>query len=315
MKPSLPILTLVGLVGMAVAIAVAKQADPPTELNQQTLDTSEEATSQTQAQSLLAHAIVTLERHRSVVARIRQSVDLFGHKPVGTGIYLEQRSQQGVLLRMSLRIQVGDQTSSLLHVCDGRDLWQYRNLSGKETLTRIDVARVRRALGESSSIDRLDGIGNWIGLGGMPKLLRGLYGNFDFTLLGNTSLTGQVPVAVWKLQGQWKPEKLMELLPDQETAVREGRPLNLGKLPLPVPHQVVLYLGRADEFPYRVEYLRSEPDTENGNSPRGRAINTIEFIEVNLNTPIHPSRFVYNPGDLEDVDETGHFLKSLGLGE
>ena len=89
-------------------------------------------------------AILTLESHRSVSASIRQRGSLFGQEPVGSGVFLQERVGNRLLFCLELRIQMGDKTSSLVHVCDddGR-LWVHEKVPGQRAaLTRIDVERV-----------------------------------------------------------------------------------------------------------------------------------------------------------------------------
>ncbi|MFH1920057.1 MAG: hypothetical protein ABIP48_09250 [Planctomycetota bacterium] len=266
-------------------------------------------------QELLRSAIRRLERRRSISAKIRHSIDLFEHKLVGSGNYWEERSHRGLLFRMELKIQLGDEPSSLLHVCDGRYLWMYRKLAGGESLSRIDVERVERALQESGDIQELAKVDRWPGLGGIPRLLRGLHRAYEFVSVEETYLEGREgPLPVLRLEGEWRRAKLAKLLPEQEKAINAGRTADLSKLPAHLPDHVILFLGKADAFPYRIEYRRRGPHEGEGEDvSRDRALVTMELSEVNLNATIHPTSFLYNPGDLECTDQTVPFLKKLGL--
>jgi hypothetical protein len=261
----------------------------------------------------LEQAILALENRRSVSAKIAHTVDLFGHKPVGSGIYLEERSDRGLRLRLQVRIQLAGQTGSLLHVCDGQYLWMYEKLGDSESLTRIDVQRVQEALEESGNIREIGKTGWWPGLGGLAKLLRGLHAAFDFPTVEQTRLH-QPPLPVWTLRGQWKPEKLAELLPDQKRNLAKGKPVDFEKLPPHVPEHVVLFLGQTDRFPYRIEYRRRQSSEDAAeDAPEDRAVVTIKLNDVSLNGSLHPTHFLYSPGDLPISDGTGQFLKSLSL--
>jgi len=318
MRSKLPVLTIVGLSGAGLALfAAIAQVEPPQVreggyLPRDNSQTEVHANNTISGQELLKHAILTLENRPSVSARIRQSVDLFGHKPVGSGVYLEQRSEGKPLFRLEMRMQLGSEPSSLLHVCDGRHLWQYRKIREAETLSRIDVGRVAEALEESGKLHEIAKVGYWPGLGGLPRLLRGLYAAFDFTSVEETRLADQIPV--WRLRGEWKQARLAKLLPEEDLA-ETGKPVDFSRLPPHLPDHVLVFLGKTDEFPYRIEYRRRAPNghqTENDSG--GRAVVTVELHQVDFNAPIHPTRFLYNPGDLEYSDDTDHFIKSLGLG-
>ena len=262
---------------------------------------------------LLEQAILTLESRHSIEATIRYKADLFGHKPIGLGVYQELRAGSGLdhelRYRYELRTQVDDQPSSLVQVCDGRYLWTYCDLGGGRSLSRIDVLRVREALENMSDISVSGDLGDLSELEGLSKLLRGLHAAFEFSLVGQTRLAGQL--AVWKLRGQWRREKLAHALPNEQLA---GEPPDLTKLPGHLPDHVLLFLGKADGFPYRIQYRRRESERQPAaDAASDRSILTMEFFGVNLNASIDPARFVYHPpGDLECSDETAEYLKSLG---
>jgi hypothetical protein len=119
-------------------------------------------------------------------------------------------------------------------------------------------------------------------------------------------------VPVWRLRGQWKPEALGD--PASETEKDEqGRAGGFENLPAHVPDHVILYLGQADWFPYRVEYRRRTRRQGSVDDWQDRSLVTMELLWVDLNAEIDPTQFLYNPGDLKYSDETAPFLKSLDL--
>ncbi len=253
--------------------------------------------------ALLEAAVRTLEAHNSVSAKIRQEVNLFGKRLFGSGSYWEQRQGPNHLLRLELKIQLGDQTSSLLQVCDGRFLWTKCKLPDKEELGRIDVARARQALEQAGKIPGQGNLGVLPGLGGVPRMLRGLYAAFDFTS-AQPGRWGKHKRPVWRLEGRWKPEQLVKLLPDQKQTIQAGNFPDLSKLPEHLPDHVVLLLGQEARFPYRIEYRRTDGCAT-------RVMVAMDLYDVDINVPIDPNRFVYNPGDLKYSDETDRFLESL----
>ena len=153
------------------------------------------------------------------------------------------------------------------------------------------------------------------GLGGLPKLLRGLDANFLFTTAerGRYAETPTTQRAMWRLQGGWQPAQLPRLLPKQAAAIAEGKPADLRQLPRYLPDRVVLFLGFDDLFPYRIEYRRAvDKKGDSAAADKGRLLVSIDLDEVTLNAGIDRTRFVYNPGSGEPVDQTGAFLQSLG---
>jgi hypothetical protein len=264
-------------------------------------------------QALLERAVLTLERHRSLSAKIRQSGSIFGQEPIGTGLYQQQRAGEGLLFRLDLRVQLGEEASSLANVLDDqRRYWTYEKVPGEEAvLTRIDVQRVEDYLQETGQMERLGSVQEWPGLGGLPKLLRSLYTAFDFTSVDEAELAGQRPVPVWRLIGQWNPSRLAQMLPeDRQEAVADGR-VELTRLPPQLPEQIVIFLGKDDLFPYRLEYRRETVPTsakEEEWPPQWSM--TLELFEVSFNAVIPEGRFKF-PTSLDYTDKTAAFLEGL----
>jgi hypothetical protein len=268
---------------------------------------------QPQAQAILETAVRILERRGGVSARIHQQIDLFGKQLVGSGVYFQQRSGQQHLIRLELRIQAGDQQCSLLQVLSppsskGHYLWTHRKLPGEEKLSRIDVVRAAAALEKAGDLPGRGAEGMLQGLGGIPKLLRGLQAAFDFSSAQRGRFDG---LPVWRLQGQWKPDRLAEILPDQKATIEAGEPADLSKLPERLPDHVVLMLGQEDLFPRRIEYRRRNAEKD-GRREESRTLVTMELFDVKLDTPIDRTRFIYNPGNTAFTDETENFINSLG---
>lgn len=264
-----------------------------------------------EAQSLLQTAIIQMERHRSIEATMTERVELYGKQLVGTGRYLEERSEEGLRLRLELMFPVGTEPCVLLQVCNGRYFWRYEKFSGPAAVSRIDTARVAQALEEKGDLPQPGKIGNWPGLGGLPRLLRGLNAAFDFQRIEETEL-GRLRAI--RLQGSWKPERLARLLSGQNQAAKNANGSELDRLPPHVPHYVVLYLGKQHLFPCRIQYCRNVKPPGPGLPPaKDIAIVTMDLPEVTFDAPIHPREFHYDPGPLQYVEETDRFLETLGL--
>jgi len=145
-------------------------------------------------------------------------------------------------------------------------------------------------------------------------MVRGILARFDFVKAESIRWSDQ---PVWRLTGQWKPRELVKLLPDQKEAIESGQAADLDKLRQHLPGRVVVFL-LMQEAPllFRVEYHRAV--TERGDepdAPTSKAIATLQLHDVDLNVPIDPNRFIYNPGQLMFEDRTEAFLKSLGTKE
>ncbi|MEE8450373.1 MAG: hypothetical protein V3R99_00610 [Thermoguttaceae bacterium] len=277
-------------------------------VQQESYDQSDESPD---PQSLLEDALRILEMRRSVVARIRQEIDLFGKRLVGSGIYLEQLQGRDRLVRLELKIQHGEQASSLVQVAalpdkNGRRfLWTKRKVLDTEQLSRIDLDQVAKELERADTeTPRFDQPAMLQAEGGLAKILRGLHASFDFTdaQLGRLGKQGQL---VWRIQGQWKPEQLARAVPKLREEGRAATPLDPSRLPPHLPDLVVLHLRHEDLFPYRIEYRRTVSQRST------RAMVTMEFYDIVVDMAVSPRRFEYNPGDLDYTDDTADYLDSL----
>lgn len=264
------------------------------------------------ADRLFNQAIWVMEHRLSVAARIRHRVDLFGKQIAGRGTYLEQSPGREGRLRLELTIQLDTGLdSSLLQVGDGRYLWTYRRMLDKSTLSRIDLVRVGEALEKAGRTPSPGKPGQWLGLGGLPRLLRALHDGFDFYQVERSQIGD---LSTWTLHGRWKPAMLARVFPDHREAIHAGADVDLPPLPEHMPVQVRLWLGEDDWFPYRIEYLRAVPEAETtAGGPAGKPIVVMELYEVTLDGTLDPARFTYSPGEHTPVDATDSFLSSLGL--
>ena len=275
-------------------------------------------------ESLVGEAARQLLLQPSLEAKIRQRVNLFGQRLVGAGVYRQLMDGQELRLKLELKLQTAGQITSVQQISDGRFLYIRRDWPGRETLSRIDLQRVRKALSESP--DRPpNGALPGLELGGLPKLLQSLENDFQFSDPRPETIG---PLPVWVLEGRWKTEKLVRLLPDQRADILAGKPPRLAELPAHLPNSVVVVLGRDQSiplFPYRIAYRRQSPangaagDEVGGGKPESsgapRSIVTIELFEVRSRIALDPLQFNYQAGEQEVVNCTDLVLRRLGAAE
>ena len=262
-----------------------------------------------------------MESHCSISANIRQQGELLGQRLNGGGRYLEVRQGACPLVRLEMTIQTGEQVTTLMEVCDGQTQWTHRKLPSGESLTRIDVAKVEAAQERAAEAAVKSGKVTMLpGLGGLSRLLRGLHAAFLFDR-AERGMVGDQPM--WKLEGGWRPDYLVKLLPDQKTAIEKGRPADLSKLPQYAPDRVVLLLRQQDLFPARIDFCRTAVRREGQDEPpEVRSLMNLEFTDVNFSVPIDPGQFLFTPGTRETttgthepIDKTEDFVRSLGVGK
>jgi hypothetical protein len=262
---------------------------------------------------LMSSAVTAIESQPSISARIRQKIHLLDHELIGSGSYEQIGRQEQRRFRLELKVPVGESMSSFQRIHTGKYLWVCEELGSQTTLAQIDVEHVRRVLaqgrGPQAGTNPTGGIA--MPLEGLPKLLASLNESFQFTTLRQGYLD---QLAVWQLEGTWRPAVLAEWAGDQKAKVLAGEPINWKALPWQLPGRVVLTLGHDDLFPYRMEYLRDATSKQGDADPAGM-IATLEFFEVRLGGPIPPQRFVFQPGNRTVVNGTEAYLKQLGITE
>lgn len=270
------------------------------------------------SQLLLLDAAQRLSQYRTISARLRQRIQLFDQALVGTGNYFQLLGSDNQLLsRWEMKIQMGDQVTSMQTVRDGRFVWIHENLpddgkmplvAGSATprptrsrLRRIDLRRVptQTGAGEGGQI----AVGPVVG--SLAQLLYQLDRHFEFGPRKSATLYDQ---PVWILRGRWRA-----------TPPTNGEPVPAPVMPLPIPDRAILVLSQADLFPYRLEYWKKS-STSNGSGKTGggtrneRPLVTMEIFEVSTNSQLDPLIFSYHPHDSEvDVDSTDLYLRQLGL--
>jgi hypothetical protein len=263
------------------------------------------------AEETLQAAIREIDRYESIVAKVRQRAALLGKELVGSGTYVQGPVRYN-LVRLELSLRVDDKQTTLLQICDGKQLWTHRDLWGETKLTCLDAQRVLAALQRNEAAQKRAAV-EGLALGGLPRILRELQRCFQFDEVLPSKL-GSLPVRV--LKGHWRTDRLKTMLPDQAEAIAAGSPADLSRLRAHLPDEVLLYVGRDDLFPYRVEYRRT---TDNhmaaffGDTHGPAILFALEFYEVRVNSPVDPLQFVFTPGTARFEDQTDAYIAGHGL--
>jgi hypothetical protein len=276
-------------------------------------------------------AAIQLERRDSVTARLQHKVNLDGFQLTGVGSYWQQGRGDSLRVRMELRI-VGQQ-SSLLQVSNGRFLWTDLRLPTGRDVSGVDLRQLRSDPSWSRAENELPpGQASWSPMqpelvtttGGLPALLASLGSHFTFMAPQAMRLTFSPPlveettsVPVFAVVGHWKAEKLSELLStDKEKIDKENDDGEHKELPVPsrLPREVLLLVGQADLFPYRIEYRREisvAPGTSVPYQLSSAPMVVLELSDVAFDSPIAASQFDYSPGDTKWDDRTAERLDQL----
>jgi hypothetical protein len=290
---------------------------------------------------LLIQVVAQLERRASASARLRHQVFLGRQQLYGIGRYWQQGS--GEDLRVRLELQIAGQEAALLQISNGHYLWLERRLPTGRSVTGIDLRQLRGELrvGESNLDELKPGEANWLTTqpelaahsGGLPSLLASLGENFSFyppQAMRLAAPQGPEPqpasFPVFAIVGHWRHEKLAALLKessgpndaDQEPSTLNSQPSALNSIPARLPKEVLLLVGQADLFPYRIEYRGLEtPVSANRDGPpipyqlSTKPMVVLEFTDVAFDVPIAPGQFDYSPGDAEWDDQTAALVQRL----
>jgi hypothetical protein len=320
MKSILPSL-LAWIWMMAAAITVADDAHPP-------------ATDASAGDQLLSQIIAQLERRDSVVAHLRHQISLDGRQLAGVGAYWQQGSGEDLRVRLELQV-TGPQETSLLHVSNGRFLWSDVKLPTGRSVTRLDLRQLRsdslQAATELAAIQ--PGQATWSPVrpeltafaGGLPTLLASLADSFTFTppqamrlKLDPPLVSASVSLPVFATVGHWKPARFTEMTA-KAAGTKPGKSRRAEKLPSRLPQEVLLIVGQADLFPYRIEYRQAtdpQPMTAGDAAAipyqlSAKPLLQLEFSDVSFNTPIAASQFDYSPGETQWNDRTTEQLQKL----
>jgi hypothetical protein len=294
MKHTLPI--LIAVLGGAIDVSSAAAQTAPS--------------APAAGQELLAQAAQNLYRQPALSTKIRQRVQMFGEELVGSGAYLQLGDGPDKMLRLELKLQLAGRVSSLQQVSNGVHLWTRREVLNTKTLSFVDLEQIRRELAKARQNRPIDYAADWIVLGGLPALLKGLDENFEFAAAQAATFHG---LPVWVLEGTWKPTELAKLLPEQQEAILARRAVDTRPLPPEIPDHVRLTLGVNDLFPYQLEFRRSRPADEAGQKTVYEPMLTMELFEVQFGPQLDPLQFQYKPGTQDVADHTELYLRKFGL--
>lgn len=345
MKKSLPCFSVLVAI-VACRVATAQTAPAPIAASQPAAAPTIAVEAPARVPSgddLLMRAASQLERRASVAARLRHQVAVSGQELFGVGSYWQQGSAEELKVRLELQIAGGD--AQLLQVSNSRFLWIDRRLPTGRSVTRFDLRQLRAdSLVSPPDLDKLDpGKANWSSIqplllahsGGLPSLLAALSENFNFLPPQTMRLAMEPPVSaqptnvpVYAVVGQWKPEKLAALIAKVEDPAKENKETKKSKppkIPDRLPQEVLLLVGQADLFPYRIEYrqletptigspLRSGEGQGEGVIPYQLSLHplvVLEMSDVVFDAPIEAGQFDYTPGDADWVDLTAGLIERL----
>ncbi|MFO0951737.1 MAG: hypothetical protein U0835_11430 [Isosphaeraceae bacterium] len=285
--------------------AAAKAAEPAV------VETPTEGDKQVEAAARKVEAL------KSVSASITQKVDLLDQAFEVSGRYLKAPDHK-VLLNLKVS-GLADATGQMLQVCDGETLWDYQQILEGQNYRKVVVGQVFPKLNSPDLDPELKAqVMAQLGFAGPEELLKGLRKSVRFTQMDPGTLDGK---EVWILRGEWR---------DRTGLIGAGnQPIPL-TMPLPpyVPSLVILTIGKADGWPYKLRLVGKKPsillDTRKV-GPDGRPIGSrnqiadvkptsieLTYSDVKLNPELKIDEFVFQaPPGARVNDSTQELLTVL----
>ena len=272
----------------------------------------------TPADLLVDEARAKVAKLQSYAANIEERVDMLNQHITLTGQSFKAPNYR-VYFRLTLR-GLPDSAGTTLQVCDGETLWDYQVILESQVYHKFSVKPVMERLNSPDLDPKMrDQFKEGMGFAGPETLLTGVRRLFRFNQEKEEGKIGDKPV--WILRGEWKDRRGLTG-PDQ-------RQLNAtGMLPPYIPKLVVLYLGKDDGWPYKLELLGQAPSTVYDTrkvGPDGRKVGSrssietiaptkiiLEYTDVKLNPALDASQFAFQaPSSVPVEDGTEMIVKQL----
>ncbi len=271
----------------------------------------------TEVELFLDDAIKAVAALKTVSADVVQKVDMLDQKFEISGRY-----RKGLDNRLYLLLKIHGlpaASGELLQVCDGQTLWDYQVILDAKSYRKIEIAKVLERL-KSPELDEeiRNGVTTQLYLKGPDELLKGLRKGVRFDQKESVTIDGK---DYWRIAGEWKSREGLY-------GPNQAIPPPTAPLPPFVPSLVVVYLGKQDSWPYKVELIGRTPSVVMDNrriGPDGRPQGTLSTIqkvkptriEINytnvlLNTDLRAAEFDWQPpSDVKFEDGTPAILSTL----
>jgi outer membrane lipoprotein-sorting protein len=275
----------------------------------------------TSAELLIDDAKAKVAKLKSCSADLEEKVDMLNQRHLTlTGRYLKA-PQYRVYFRLAVS-GLPETSGTTLQVCDGETLWDYQAILEQQGYHKFSIKPVMERLNSPElDVKIREQIKEGLGFAGPETLLSGVRRVFRFEQDKEEGKLGEKPV--WILRGVWRRESRQGLTgPDQRQVS------STGMLPPYIPGLAVLYLGKDDGFPYKLELRGQKPtvlfDTRK-RGPDGRPIGsrssiesveptniTLEYTNVKLNPELNLDEFAFQAHSAASVEDgTEMIVKQL----
>lgn len=183
---------------------------------------------------------------------------------------------------------------------------RYTCIEGVKSFTVIDLVRLEEKLKMTNRELFFTQVSEVRNLGGLSGMMRQISRFYEFSVHSQENLQDDEMIPTLKLTGQLRNVHHKALLE------RFGGTDKNGNYPLNFPSDMEVWLGRHDDFPYKIRYLRRISE----NSERKELLFQETLFNVVLDGPPIPVEDFFPlipPDGTFTKDDTDDFLKSLGL--
>jgi hypothetical protein len=222
-----------------------------------------------------------------VSADLVQKVDMLDQKFEVKGRYLKA-PQQRTYLRLAVT-GLADGEGTVLQVCDGQVLWEYKKILEGQTYSKIEVGKILELL-KSPDLEPgiRDRVGSQLGFSGPEDLLVGLRSTVKFDQKESGTLDGH---DVWVFRGEWRNRNAI-LGQRQQSPVAPT-----AAIPAYYPSLVVLYVDKENGWPYKLTLVGRKPSmllekSKSAGEARRQASQEVQPTRIELiysNVVLNPS--------------------------
>ena len=283
------------------------------------------AIAQSEGDRYIQDSLKMLLSARTIEGEIRIETYMDGKKYTAHGSYAEQALPQatpGKFLRSMYRLEINfinlpmasnskpNRMTLVCHPSEDKNrnlITRYTCIEGNESFSSVNLTKVAERLQAAKQVAAFVNVSEVRHWGGLAGTMRQISRFYEFTTATQENLQDEETVPTWKLTGTLKNIYYKELL------AQFGGTNKKGQYPLDFPSDIEVWLGRHNDFPYKIRYLRRISE----NSSRKEPLFQESFFKVNVNgTPIPASKFApltppENVSNVQDVTE--NYLQELWL--
>ena len=281
------------------------------------------AVAQNEGDRYLQDSLKMLLSARTIEGEIRIETYEDGKKYTAHGSYAEQVLPQVTpFLRSMYRLEINfinlpmasnskpNRMTLVCHPSEDKNrnlITRYTCIEGNESFSSVNLTKVAERLQAAKQVTAFVNVSEVRHWGGLAGTMRQISRFYEFTTATQENLQDEETVPTWKLTGTLKNIYYKELL------AQFGGTNKKGHYPPDFPSDIEVWLGRHNDFPYKIRYLRRISE----NSSRREPLFQESFFKVNVNgTPIPASKFApltppENVSNVQDVTE--NYLQELWL--